>query len=334
MTLRSVLLSSAMVAVAAPALADVNIYTTRQPELIEPVIEAFTAQTGINVNLSHVDKGIAAKLEAEGSRSQADLVMTVDIANLSQVVATGLVEELDNEVLEAAVPEELRDEDGKWFALTTRSRVAYASKDRVAEGELTSYEDLADPKWKGRICIRSGMHNYNLALLSAVIAHHGEEAAKTWAEGLKANLARKPQGNDRAQVKSVWAAECDIAIGNTYYMGKMLEREDQRPWAESVNLVFPKFEGGGNHVNISGVSLLKSAPNRDEAIQLLEFFVSPEAQEIYAEKNFEYPVLAEAKLSEVVASWGDVEVDNIKLTEIADHRAAAVRIMEEIDFDG
>lgn len=334
MTLRSVLLSSAMVAVAAPALADVNIYTTRQPELIEPVIEAFTAQTGINVNLSHVDKGIAAKLEAEGSRSQADLVMTVDIANLSQVVATGLVEELDNEVLEAAVPEELRDEDGKWFALTTRSRVAYASKDRVAEGELTSYEDLADPKWKGRICIRSGMHNYNLALLSAVIAHHGEEAAKTWAEGLKANLARKPQGNDRAQVKSVWAAECDIAIGNTYYMGKMLEREDQRPWAESVNLVFPKFEGGGNHVNISGVSLLKSAPNRDEAIQLLEFFVSPEAQEIYAEKNFEYPVLAEAKLSEVVASWGDVEVDTIKLTEISEHRAAAVRIMEEIDFDG
>lgn len=331
MTLRALLAATVL---ASPAMADVNIYTTRQPELIEPVMEAFTAETGIHVNLAYVDGSIAEKLRAEGTRSPADLVMTVDIANLAQVIDTGIVAELHNDVLEAAIPAELRDPDGRWFALTTRARVIYASIDRVADGEITTYEDLTDPKWAGRICSRSGMHNYNLALLSAVIAHHGEEAATAWAAGLKENLARRPQGNDRAQVKAIWAGECDISIGNTYYMGKMLEDDEQIAWAQSVRLVFPSFEEGGSHVNISGVSLLDGAPNRDEAVQLLEFLVSPEAQAIYAEENFEYPVIEGAALSEVVASWGEITPDTVSLADVAAHRAAAVRIMEEVDFDG
>lgn len=331
MTLRALLAATVL---ASPAMADVNIYTTRQPELIEPVMEAFTAETGIHVNLAYVDGSIAEKLRAEGTRSPADLVMTVDIANLAQVIDTGIVAELHNDVLEAAIPAELRDPDGRWFALTTRARVIYASIDRVADGEITTYEDLTDPKWAGRICSRSGMHNYNLALLSAVIAHHGEEAATAWAAGLKENLARRPQGNDRAQVKAIWAGECDISIGNTYYMGKMLEDDEQIAWAQSVRLVFPSFEEGGSHVNISGVSLLDGAPNRDEAVQLLEFLVSPEAQAIYAEENFEYPVIEGAALSDVVASWGEITPDTVSLADVAAHRAAAVRIMEEVDFDG
>lgn len=328
------ILTALTLAAATPALADVNVYTTRQPELIEPVMEKFTADTGINVNLAYVDGGIAEKLRAEGERSPADLVMTVDIANLSQVVETGLTEPLENVTLETSIPPQLRDPEGNWFALTTRARVVYASRDRVADGEVTTYEDLADPKWQGRICIRSGLHNYNLALLSAVIAHHGEEAAKTWAEGLKANLARKPQGNDRAQVKAIYAGECDISIGNTYYMGKMVNNPEQVAWADSVRLVFPTFTDGGSHQNISGVSLLKGAPNKDEAIQLLEYLVSQDAQVIYAEENYEYPVLDSASLSDLVASWGAVPADTLSLSDVAGHRAAALRIMEEINFDG
>lgn len=319
---------------AVSAAAEVNVYTTRQPSLIEPVVAAFTKETGIDVNLAFVDGSIAEKLKAEGSRSPADLVMTVDIANLAKVVNSGLVAPLSNETLEASIPTELRDPDGRWFALTTRARVVYASKERVADGEIVTYEGLADPKWKGRICTRSGTHNYNLALLSAVIAHHGEEAAKEWAAGVKANLARKPQGNDRAQVKAIWAGECDISLGNTYYMGAMLGDDEQKAWADSVRLVFPKFDGGGSHVNISGVSLLEGASHKEDAVKFLEFLVSPEAQAIYAEANFEYPVLESADVSDLVASWGALEADTIALHEIADHRAAALRIMEEVDFDG
>lgn len=327
-------LSALMITAALPAMADVNVYTTRQPELIEPVTQAFTAATGIAVNLAFVDGGVAEKLAAEGTRSPADLVMTVDIANLKRIVDANVTESVTTDTLTAAVPAELRGENGEWYALTKRARIIYASKDRVADGEVTTYEDLASDKWKGRICTRSGVHNYNLALTSAVIAHHGVDAAKTWAEGVKANLARKPQGNDRAQVKAIWAGECDISIGNTYYMGKMLAKEEQRAWADSVRIVFPTFADAGTHVNVSGVALIKGAPNRDEAVQLMEFLVSPEAQAIYAESNFEYPVLDGAPISDVVASWGSFDADDVSLTEVAGHRADALKVMEEVNFDG
>ncbi|MEO9863204.1 MAG: Fe(3+) ABC transporter substrate-binding protein [Yoonia sp.] len=334
MSLRTCLLATSTLAIAAPALADVNIYTTRQPELIQPVMDAFTAETGIAVNLAFVDDGLVERLKAEGTRSPADLVMTVDIANLKQIVDADVVQPVESDVLNTAIPAALRDTDNQWFGLTTRARVVYASRDRVADGELTTYEDLADDKWEGRICTRSGLHNYNLALVSAMIAHLGEDGAKDWAAGVKDNLARKPEGNDRAQVKAIWAGECDISLGNTYYMGKMLGNEEQTEWANAVRLVFPEFEDGGSHVNVSGIALTHAAPNKEEALQLMEFLVSPAAQSIYAELNFEYPVLDGAPLSELVESWGPVTADTTDLTEIAGHRAAALRIMEEVDFDG
>jgi iron(III) transport system substrate-binding protein len=334
MNLRTLFLASTTIAIAAPAFADVNIYTTRQPELIQPVMDAFTADTGIAVNLAFVDDGLVERLKAEGRRSPADLVMTVDIANLQQIVDADVIQAVESDVLTASIPPALRDSDNLWFGLTTRARIIYASRDRVAEGEVTTYEDLADPKWAGRICTRSGLHNYNLALMSAVIAHVGEEGAAAWAEGVHSNLARKPEGNDRAQVKAIWAGECDISLGNTYYMGKMLANEEQIPWADSVRIVFPEFANGGSHVNVSGVAMTKAAPNRDEAVQLMEYLVSPAAQAIYAELNFEYPVLESAALSDLVTSWGEMTADTTDLTEIAGHRAAALRIMEEVDFDG
>ncbi len=332
MSLRALLLATATCAT--PALADVNIYTTRQPELIQPVIDAFTAETGIAVNLAFVEEGIVERLKAEGARSPADLVMTVDIANLQQIVDADVIQPVDSAILTAAIPVNLRSPDNLWFGLTTRARIIYASKERVADGEVTTYEDLTSPEWLGRICTRSGTHNYNLALLAAVIAHHGEEAATTWAAGLHANLARKPNGGDRDQVRAIWAGECDISLGNTYYMGEMLGDPEQAEWANAVRIIFPTFEGGGTHINISGVALTAAAPNKDEAVQLMEFLVSPTAQAIYAEVNNEYPVLQGAALSDLVQSWGSFTPDTLDLTELAGHRAAALRIMEEVNFDG
>ena len=334
MTLRTLLFASTTVAIAAPAIADVNIYTTRQPELIEPMMEAFTAETGIAVNLQFVDDGLVERLKAEGRRSPADLIMTVDIANLQRVVDADVLQPVENDVIEAAVPEALQSPDNLWFALTTRARIIYASRDRVADGEVTTYEDLASDKWEGRICTRSGLHNYNLALFSGVISHLGEDGARDWAAGVHDNLARKPEGNDRAQVKAIWAGECDISLGNTYYMGKMVNNPDQVAWADSVRIIFPTFEDGGTHVNVSGVAMAKSAPNKEEAIQLMEYLVSPEAQAIYAESNYEYPVLESAKISELVAGWGSFEADDVNLGVLAGHRATALRLMEEVDFDG
>ena len=332
MSLRALLFVTATCA--SPALADVNIYTTRQPELIQPVIDAFTAESGIAVSLAFVEDGIVERLKAEGARSPADLVRTVDIANLQQIVDAGVIQAVDSEILNTAIPASLRSPDNLWFGLTTRARIIYASKDRVADGEVTTYEDLTSDKWLGRICTRSGTHNYNLALLAAEIAHHGEAAATEWAAGLHANLARKPNGGDRDQVRAIWAGECDIALGNTYYMGEMLSDPEQSEWANSVRIIFPTFEGGGTHINISGVALTAAAPNKDEAIQLMEFLVSPAAQAIYAEANNEYPVLPGAELSDLVQSWGPFTPDTLDLTDLAGHRAAALRIMEEVNFDG
>ena len=334
MKLKSLFFSTALAALALPAAADVNIYTTRQPELIQPVMDAFTAETGIAVNLAYVKNGIIERLQSEGSRSPADLVMTVDIANLQKIVDAGVIQAVENDVLEASVPSELRSSNNLWFGLTTRARIIYASNDRVAEGEVTTYEGLADPKWAGRICTRSGVHNYNLALVSAIIEHHGVDAAREWAAAVRENLARKPEGNDRAQVRAIWAGECDISLGNTYYMGKMQTNKEQQAWADSVRIVFPTFENGGTHINVSGVALTKAAPNKDEAIQLMEFLVSPTAQAIYAESNFEYPVLESAEVSDMVAAWGSFVGDNIGLSDVAAHRADALRVMEEVNFDG
>jgi iron(III) transport system substrate-binding protein len=335
MKLRYSLLALLFGATAHPALAEeVNVYSHRQPELIQPLLDAFTAETGIAVNVAFVDKGMVERLEAEGDRSPADLVLTVDIARLKQIADAGVTQAVQSDVLEAAIPAEFRDAGDQWFGLTSRARVIYASKERVQSGEVTTYEDLATEKWKGRICTRSGTHDYNVALLGAVIAHNGLDAAKAWVEGLKANLARKPDGGDRDQVKAIAAGECDIAIGNTYYLGEMLADPDQKAAAEAVNVVFPTFEAGGSHMNISGVAMTKSAPNRDAALKLMEFLVSDEAQKIYAETNYEFPIKPGVPTSALVASWGTFTPDTLPLAEVAAQRPAALKLMEDVNFDG
>lgn len=325
----------ALLACTTPVLAqEINVYSHRQPELIQPLVDAFTAETGIKVNVAFVDKGMAERLVAEGDRSPADLVLTVDIARLMQIVDAGVTQAVQSDVLEANIPETLRDPGDQWFGLTARARIVYASKDRVQPGEVTTYEDLASDKWKGRLCTRSGLNDYNIALLGAVIAHDGEAAATAWAEGLKANLARKPDGGDRDQVKAIAAGECDIAIGNTYYIGQMLADPEQKPAAEAVTIVFPTFASGGTHLNISGVAMTKSAPNRENALAFMEWLSGDEAQKIYAETNYEFPVKPGVERSELVESWGEFTPDDKPLSEIAAQRPLAVKIMETVNFDG
>jgi len=325
----------ALLTLSTPLLAqEINVYSHRQPELIQPLVDAFTAETGIAVNVAFVEKGMVERLEAEGDRSPADLVLTVDIARLLQIAEAGVLQPVQSDLLEANIPAEFRDPGDLWFGLTTRARIIYASKDRVAPGEVTTYEDLADPKWAGRICTRSGLHDYNIALLGAMITHHDEAFATAWAEGLKANLARKPDGGDRDQVKAIAAGECDIALGNTYYMGQMLADPEQQAWAEAVTITFPTFEGAGTHLNISGIAMTKAAPNHDNALKFMEWLAGDTAQKIYAETNFEFPVKAGVAKSDLVASWGEFTADTTPLADIAAARGAALKIMETVDFDG
>ncbi len=312
---------------------EINVYSYRQPELIKPLFDAFTTETGVDVNVSFLNKGLVERLQAEGDRSPADVIVTVDISRLNAVVQAGVTQPVSSDIIAANIPAEFRDPDGQWFGLTSRARIIYASKDRVADGEITTYEDLATDKWKGRICIRSGTNAYNLALTSAVIAHHGEDVAKEWLKGIKSNLARKPSGNDRSQVKAIHAGECDISLGNTYYMKKMLENEEQVAWADSVRIVFPKFANGGTHVNLSGMALTKASPNKENAIRLMEWLTGDTAQQIYAEQNGEYPLKTGAKASALVAGWGELIADSKPLIEIAKLRPASLKITEEVGFD-
>lgn len=312
---------------------EVNIYSYRQAYLLEPLLDAFKEETGIETNVVFAKKGLAERLEREGRNSPADIVMTVDISRLSELVERDLVQGVENQVLEQNIPENLRHPDGKWFALTTRGRLIYASKERVEPGAISTYEELADDRWDDRICTRSGKHPYNIALFSSMIAHHGEEEAEQWLEGVKDNLARKPQGGDRDQIKAIHASECDLAIGNSYYYGNMLNDENQRQAAESVRLIFPNNDGRGTHINISGIALTKSAPNRGEAIRLMEFLSTPEAQRIYAEANTEYPANPSVEPTGMVAEWGDINPDDLSLQKIADNREQAVRMVDRVDYN-
>ena len=299
---------------------EVNVYSYRQPELIQPLFERFTDKTGIDVNVVFSGKGLIERIKQLGPAAQADLLLTVDIGNLSLAIKEGIAEPVSTETLEEAVPSEYRAEDGSWWGLTRRARVVYASKERVDQDSIT-YEELADPKWKDRICIRSGQHVYNVALVASMIAHHGEEKTREWLEGVKANLARKPAGNDRLQVKGVYAGECDIAIGNTYYMGVMLtndEEPEQKEWANSVEILFPNSDDRGTHVNISGGGIAKHSKNKEEAIRFLEFLTSKAAQDLYGSINYEYPVNPRVSISAELRSWGTFKEDKMPIARIAE----------------
>ena len=314
---------------------EVNLYSARQPFLMDPLLEAFSKKTGIKVNMVYLKKGMLERLKSEGINSPADLVLTADIGNLQNHVDADVLQETSSAILAKNVPAQYRDGKGLWYGLTTRARVIYAHKDRVKENEILTYEDLAKPHMKGRICIRSGKHVYNVSLLASIIAIKGASGAEDWAKGVKANLARKPKGNDRAQVKGVYEGECDVAIGNTYYMGKMATNEkspEQKQWAKSVRIVFPNQADRGTHVNISGAGVTKSAKNKDNAIKLIEFLSGSDAQKIYAEDNFEYPINGAAMLHPLVASWGTFKADKVHLDEVGKHRSEASKIMDRVKF--
>ncbi len=318
---------------AAQAQGEVNVYTDRQPFLIDPLLEAFTTETGTKVNVVYAKSGIEERLKAEGRNSPADVVMTVDVGRLVDMKREGLTQSVSSDTLSTNIPAEFRGSEGHWYGLTFRSRPLAVHKERVDASKLNSYLDLADPEWKGRICIRPGDNDYNLGLIASVIAHEGEAKAKEWLQGVKANLARKPQGNDRAQAKAVFEGECDIAIINTYYMGAMMDNPEQRPWAEAVTLVFPDQNSYGAHINVSGAVVTKHAPNREGAVKLLEFLTSDKAQEMYAKGNTEYPVKPGVERADLVKSWGEPKFDAASLEAIAEHKSAALRLVNEVAFN-
>jgi iron(III) transport system substrate-binding protein len=311
---------------------DVNVYTYREPALVKPLFDAFTAETGIKVNVIFAKEGLEERIAAEGAASPADMLLTVDIARLGKAVEMGFAETVTSDVLTKAIPANLRDSANAWFGVSMRARVLYASKDRVGNETIT-YEDLADPKFKGKICIRDGQHIYNNALISAFIAKNGPEKAKTWLEGVKANLARKPAGGDRDVAKDIAAGTCDIGLANTYYVGLMTNNPEQKAWADAIKIIMPRFKDGGTHVNVSGFVVTKTAPNKANAIKLGEWLVGPTAQKLYASTNFEYPVVSTVETDPLVKSWGDLNIDSLPLSDIAKYKKQASELVDAVKFN-
>ncbi|WP_462153949.1 Fe(3+) ABC transporter substrate-binding protein [Pseudoalteromonas piscicida] len=318
-----------------PAMAaeEVNIYSFRQPFLIQPILDDFTKQTGIKTNVVFAKKGLIERVKREGKHSRADLVLTSNFSALIQLEDENLTQAINSEAVTKNIPANFRDPEGQWVALTKRVRNVYSAKDRVGKLDALTYEALADEQYRGKICTRSGKHPYNLGLVASMIAHHGEAKTKEWLEGVKKNLARKPQGNDRAQVKAVKEGLCDLAIGNSYYFGKMMEDEKQKAWAEAVYINFPNQQDRGSHINVSGVVLTKHAKNTENALKLIEFMTDNKAQNMYASMNMEYPVKPGVELSKLVASWGEFKEDSLPLSEISKYRPLALKLIDEVKFD-
>ncbi len=310
---------------------EVNLYSARQEGLIKPLLDEFTRDTGIQVNLltGRADE-LLQRLRREGRLSPADVLITVDAGNLHQAKSAGVLSPIESETLQQHVPESYRDVDGQWYGLSLRARPILYNKATVDPAELSTYEALTDPQWRGRICIRSSSNVYNQSMVSAMIASEGVEAASEWVQGLVANLARPPQGGDRDQIRAAAAGVCDIAIANTYYLGAMLAGDDaaQREAAEQLGVFFPNQEDRGTHVNISGAGVTVNAPNRDNAIRLIEYLTNEDAQRWYAEANQEYPVRDDVPASDVLRAFGEFKADTLNLSLLGEHNAEAVRIMD------
>ncbi|MGX2969901.1 Fe(3+) ABC transporter substrate-binding protein [Ursidibacter sp. B-7004-1] len=324
---------SAFVSTSAVAANEVNVYSYRQPYLIEPMLKDFEKNTGIKVNVIFADKGLVDRVKQEGELSPADVLLTVDISRVMEIVNAGLAQKVDSKVLEKNIPAQFRDSNDEWFGLTKRARVIYTSKDRV--GKLPAgfdYLDLAKPEYKGKVCVRSGKNSYNVSLFASMIEHYGEERTKKFLEGLKANLAQKPQGGDRDQVKAIKEGICDYALGNSYYYGKMLEDDKQKAWAESAIINFPQGQYG-THFNISAVAVAKHSPNKANAVKLVEYLSGDKAQQLYAELNHEYPVKEGVSPSKLVKGWGEYSADAIKLEDIAKNYEKALKLVDEVKFD-
>ena len=316
--------------------AEVNIYSHRQPFLINPFLEKFTKETGIKTNVVYATKGLAQRLKAEGKNSPADVILTVDIGRLYIYDDLNLLASIESDVLDKNIPANLKSPENKWFALSKRSRIIVTSKERVGKGQITKIEDLANQKWKGKICSRPGSHVYNRALMASLILALGEKAAEEWAKKFVDNLSRRPQGNDRAQVKAIFEGQCDISIINNYYFGKLKYSEDksQREWAKSVDLIFPNqgIEERGAHINISGGGVAKYSKNKNEAVSLLEFLSKAQSQKMYGEINFEYPVNPSVETTEELKSWGSFKSDSLPIISIAQKAYEAQKIIDRVGW--
>ncbi len=336
MSMRTALCAALLTGSAAgPALAqssEVNVYTYREQKLIQPLFDEFSKDTGIKVNIVSASSGLDKRIAAEGANSPADVLLTVDIGRLQDAVKAGIAQPIKSAALDKAVPAQYRQPEGLWYGISMRARVVYASKERVKQDAIT-YEELADPKWKGKICIRPGQHIYNNGLIAAYIAKHGEAKAEEWLKGLKANLAQKPSGGDRDQARDVAAGKCDLGIGNTYYWALMTKNPQQKAWTEATKVILPTFAGGGTHVNLSGVVLAKHAPNKANALKLMEWLVGEKAQQIYADINYEYPVLAEVAINPVIASYGKLKPDATPVARIGEFGKAASTLVDKTGFD-
>ncbi len=313
---------------------EINIYTTREPGLIQPLLDVYTKQTGVKVNTLFVKDGLAERVAAEGESSPADILMAVDIGNMVDLVEAGVTQPIKSEALEAAIPSQLRDAEGNWFAMSMRARVLYVAKD--LDIKTFTYEQLAAPEYKGKVCIRSGQHPYNTALFAAYLAKHGEAKTEAFLTALKANLARTAGGGDRDIARDILGDICDLGPANSYYVGLMRSGTggpEQVEWGDAINVVLPTFEGGGTHVNISGAAVAKNAPNKDAAVKLLEFLVSDEGQQLYAHANYEYPVKPGVAADEIIAGLGPLNIDPMHLSEIAKHRKQASELVDKVGFD-
>ena len=311
--------------------AEVNLYSSRHYDSDQKLYGEFTAQTAIKVNVVQAKaNALLERLKREGRNSPADLLITVDAGNLGRAQAAGLLQPVASKVLEAAIPASFRESGGHWFGLTMRARVIMYHKDRVKPSELSTYEALADPRWKGRILIRSSNNIYNQSLVASLLATNGVEANEAWARGVVANMARKPKGGDRDQIRAVGAGEGDIAIANTYYLGRLVasKRPRDRKLTAKIGVFFPNQEGRGAHVNISGAGVTRYARNKANAVRLLEFLVSPEAQKVFAEADYEYPVRSGVAQSAIVDAWGRFKADSLNVGKLSEFNGEAVRLMD------
>ena len=314
---------------------EVNLYSARHYDTDVALYEAFTEQTGIAVNLIEGDADqLIERIKAEGRNSPADVLITVDAGRLWRADEAGLLQPVSAPVLEEAIPSELRHPDGKWFGLSQRLRGIVYARDRVDPGEITSYEDLADPKWKGRICIRSSGNVYNQSLVASMIEANGVEATEAWAQGLVDNLARPPQGGDTDQIKAVAAGECDVAVVNHYYLVRLMESdaEEDRAVADQVGIVFPNQGGRGAHANVSGAGVVATAPNKENAVKFLEYLTTPEAQAYFAQGNYEFPVVAGVKLDPVLEQWGEIKTDAVNAARLGENNPEAVKLMDRVGW--
>jgi iron(III) transport system substrate-binding protein len=315
---------------------EVNIYSYREPGLIQPLLDRFSAETGIKANVLFAGDGLLERVAAEGELSPVDVVLTVDVGNLVGAKEQGLTQPITTPALTERLSPEFRDPEGNWAALSLRARVFYVSKDRVDATALT-YEDIAKPEWKGRVCTRAGDHVYNIGLVASRIALWGIDKTRDWLTAVRDNLAYPPGGGDREGVKNILAGTCDLSVTNTYYMGAMLNNEaepEQKEWANSARIVYPTTEDGdGTQVNAAGAFIAKYAPNAGNANKLIEFLLTDEAQQIYADGNYEFPAVTSVQPSELTLSWGTLNPSKVTLSEIASFRDEAAALVDELKFN-